>query len=221
MTEKIIKLAKRLNKFMLEEIEPILNVENSKDVEEILKELVAENILTFQSNTYFYAKQKPPQSHLPNFFQYHTKEEIELIMKCFCAEIKPEQGAFLLGIGKSTLQQFYKYFRSEIYTRQLNQLKEHFEINPKISKMRTFYDVPVYFYLYGGKLFIADKPLKSRQLNEHTKEEKLEIKVLYSRLRRSINHSKMKKFMPHHVAEHIWRYGKDVQELFNIIKCLD
>lgn len=217
MTAKIQKLAKRLNKFTLEEIEPILNIEN---LEEILKELVVQNILDFQNSIYFYVKQKLPQSHLPKFFQYHTKEEIELIMKCFCTEIKSEQGAFLLGIGKSTLQQFYKYFRSEIYIRQLNQLKEHFEINPKSSKMRTFYDIQVYFYLYDGKLFIVDKPLKSRQLNEHTKEEKLEIKVLYSRLRRSINHSKMKKFIPHHVAEHIWRYGCSISELSNELSLL-
>ena len=47
--------------------------------------------------------------------------------------------------------------------------------------------------MYDGKLFVVDKPLKSNIDKEHSKSEKLKIKVLYSRLRRSINHSKMKK----------------------------
>jgi hypothetical protein len=42
---------------------------------------------------------------------------------------------------------------------------------------------------------------------------KIKIKVLYSRLRRSINHSNMKKLLPHHVAEHIWKYGKSFEQL--------
>lgn len=147
---------------------------------------------------------------LPFCFKFHSQEKIEMIMKCFCAGVKSKQASFLLDIGDATMQNFYKHFRQMIYERQLNALKTHFEQKPKIAKMRRFYDIPAYFYLYDGKLFVADKPLKTKRKKlPHTKEESLRIKVLYSRLRRSINHSQMKQNLAQHVAEHIWRYGKD------------
>jgi hypothetical protein len=67
---------------------------------------------------------------------------------------------------------------------------------------------------------VTEKELKAKDLKEHTREEKLKIKVLYSRLRRSINHSNMKKLLPLHVAEHIWKYGKDFEQLRNEIYSL-
>ena len=141
-----------------------------------------------------------------------------MITKCFCAGVKSKQASFLLDIGDATMQNFYKHFRQMIYERQLNTLKTHFEQNPKIAKMRRFYDIPVYFYLYNDELFVADKPLKTKQKKlPHTKEESLRIKVLYSRLRRSINHSQMKQNLAQHVAEHIWRYGKQYLNLFSVI----
>ena len=96
----------------------------------------------------------------------------------------------------------------------MQKLKEHFANNPKAPKVRTFYELPVYLYFYDDKLFVTGKELRSKDLKEHTKEEKLKIKVLYSRLRRSINHSNMKKLLPYHVAEHIWKYGRRYNELF-------
>ena len=70
-----------------------------------------------------------------------------------------------------------------------------------------------------GKLFVADKPLKTKRKKlPHTKEESLRIKVFYFRLRRSINHSQMKQSLAQHVAEHIWRYRKNyVSQLSNIL----
>jgi len=116
------------------------------------------------------------------------------------------------------MQNFYKHFRQMIYERQLNALKTHFEQKPKTAKMRRFYDIPVYFYLYDGELFVVDKPLKTKRKKlPHTKEESMRVKVLYSRLRRSINHSQMKQNLAQHVAEHILRYGKDFKcSLHNI-----
>ena len=53
MRDKILKLAKRLNKFTLDEIEPILNIDN---MQEILDMLVEEKLLQCQNETYFYIK---------------------------------------------------------------------------------------------------------------------------------------------------------------------
>lgn len=215
MKDKILKLAKRLDKFTLEDIEPILNCEG---INEVLQDLVVDGRLDSDGNFYSY---KEPVKHLllPFCFKFHSQEKIEMITKCFCAGIKSKQTSFILDISDATVQNFYKHFRQMIYERQLNTLKTHFEREPKTPKMRKFYDIPVYFYLYGDELFVADKPLKTKRKKlPHTKEESLRIKVLYSRLRRSINHSQMKQNLTHHVAEHIWRYRKNyVSQLSNIL----
>ena len=213
MKDKILKFAKRLDKFIVEDIEPILNCEG---VNEVLQELVTEGRLDFDGNIYSY-REPVKHSPLPFCFKFHSQEKIEMITKCFCAGVKSKQASFLLDIADATVQNFYKHFRQMIYDRQLNTLKTHFEQNPKIAKMRRFYDIPVYFYLYEGELFVADKPLKTKRKKfPHTKQESLRIKVLYSRLRRSINHSQMKQNLAQHVAEHIWRYGKEYTSLYSI-----
>ena len=210
MRDKVLKLAKRLNKFTIEEIEPILNIDN---LQEILDELVKEKLLQLQNGIYFYIKKESKKSDLPLFFQFHTKKEIDMIIKLFCMGITSDKGAFLLGISDGTIQKFNMYFRKIIYEKQLQELKEYFDKNPKTLKVRTFYEIPAYFYLYDEKLFVVGKPLYSKDSTEYKKEEKLKIKVLYSRLRRSINHSNMKKLLPYHIAEHIWKYGKDFEQL--------
>jgi hypothetical protein len=108
---KILKLAKRMNKFTLEEIEPILNVDN---LQQVLYELVEEKVLHFQNGIYFYIKKESRKLDLPLFFQFHTKEEIDMIIKCFCGGVTSDKGAFLLGISDATLQKFNMYFRKII-----------------------------------------------------------------------------------------------------------
>ena len=107
--------------------------------------------------------------------------------------------------------------KKKIYEEQLETLMKYFQNNPKMPKMRTFYDVEEFLYMYDGKLFVVDKPLKSNIDKEYSKAEKLKIKVLYSRLRRSINHSKMKKYMHYHVAEHVLRMGSDNNQLLGCL----
>ena len=208
MKNKILKLAKRLETFRLEDVESIMG----EGIEYVLQELVKEGQLHFVGEIYSYkAEQNLP---LPFCFKFHSQEKIEMIMKCFCAGVKSKQASFLLDIGDATMQNFYKHFRQMIYERQLNALKTHFEQKPKIAKMRRFYDIPVYFYLYDGELFVVEKQLKTKHKKfPHTKEESMRIKVLYSRLRRSINHSQMKQNLAQHVAEHVWRYDKYYNEL--------
>lgn len=209
MKNKILKLAKRLETFSLEDVESIMG----EGIEDALQELVKDGKLNLVSGIYSYKTER--NLPLPFCFKFHSQKKIEMITKCFCAGVKSKQASFLLDIGDATMQNFYKHFRQMIYERQLNALKTHFEQKPKIAKMRRFYDIPVYFYLYDKELFVVDKPLKTKRKKlPHTKEESLRIKVLYSRLRRSINHSKMKQNLAHHVAEHIWRYGKSNIQLF-------
>ena len=160
---------------------------------------------------------KPSEICLCRLFQVSFTGKIEMITKCFCAGGKSKQASFLLDIGDATMQNFYKHFRQMIYEWQLNALKTHVGQKPKIAKMRRFCNIPVYFCLYDDELFVANKPLKTKRKKlPHTKEESLRIKVFYSRLRRSINHSQMKQNLAQHVAEHIWRYGKEYTSLYSI-----
>ena len=213
MKDKILKLAKRLDNFRLEDIESIMG----EGIEDALQELVKDGKLNLVSGIYSYKTER--NLPLPFCFKFHSQEKIEMITKCFCAGVKSKQASFLLDIGDATMQNFYKHFRQMIYERQLNALKTHFEQKPKIAKMRRFYDIPVYFYLYDEGLFVVDKPLKTKRKKlPHTKEESLRIKVLYSRLRRSINHSQMKQNLAQHVAEHIWRYNEKNYNLFKFFK---
>ena len=218
MKDKILKLAKRLDKFKIEDIEAIMGEDGIK---EILRELVDDGRLDLVGEIYSY-KEPVIRSPLPFCFKFHSQEKIEMITKCFCAGVKSKQASFLLDIADATVQNFYKHFRQMIFEQQLNTLKTHFERAPKIPKMRRFYDIPVYFYLYDDELFVADKPLKTKRKKlPHTKHESLRIKVLYSRLRRSINHSKMKQNLAQHVVEHIWRYEINANSLFfNLLKLL-
>lgn len=76
----------------------------------------------------------------------------------------------------------------------------------------------VYFYIYKNKLFVVDKPLSNNnELIPHTKSEALKFKVLYSRLTRSINHSKMKVFMHYYVAESIFKMNKPTEKIIKDI----
>lgn len=210
MKDKILKLAKRLETFKLEDIESIMG----DGIEGVLQELVKDGQLNLVGGIYSYKAER--NLSLPFCFKFHSQEKIEMITKCFCAGVKSKQASFLLDIGNATMQNFYKHFRQMIYERQLDALKTHFEQKPKIAKMRRFYDIPVYFYLYKDELFVADKQLKTKRKKlPHTKEESLRIKVLYSRLRRSINHSQMKQNLAHHVAEHIWKYGNRLEDAYN------
>lgn len=155
MKDKILKFAKRLDKFRLEDIESIIGEDGVKD---ILQALVADGQLDLVGEIY---SCREPVKHLPLpfYFKFHSQEKIEMIRKCFCARVKSKHASFLLDIADATVQNFYKHFRQMIYERQLNTLKTHFERDPKIPKMRRFYDIPVYFYLYDDKLFVVDKPL--------------------------------------------------------------
>lgn len=209
MKNKILKLAKRLETFKLEDVESIIG----EGIEDVLQELVEDRQLNLVGEIYSYKAEQNLQ--LPFCFKFHSQEKIEMITKCFCAGVKSKQASFLLDIADATVQNFYKHFRQMIYERQLNTLKTHFEHEPKIPKMRKFYDIPVYFYLYDDELFVVDKPLKTKRKKlPHTKQESLRIKVLYSRLRRSINHSQMKQNLAQHLAEHIWRYRKCYTDIF-------
>lgn len=213
MRDKILKLARRLNKFTLNEIEPILLADNKK-LRIILDKLVSEEILNFINGTYFYIKKETAKSDLPMFFQFHTKEELDMIIKCFCADIPVLKTTLLVDSSKTVVGNFYKFFRDEIYKKQLAELKECFIKNPKIPAIRSLYDIKVYLYFYGDKIFVVDKELKStKPISKHTELEMREIRVAYYKVRRIFQNFAFTKSLYEITAEKLWRQGKDFKTL--------
>jgi hypothetical protein len=215
MRDKILKLAKRLNKFTLEEIESILNCEN---LQEILDEIANEKLLQFQNGTYFYIKKESKKSDLPLFFQFHTKEEIDMIIKCFCADIPVLKSNLLVESSKTVVGNFYNYFRDKLFEKQSKELLKYFEQNPKMPAIRTLYDIKIYLYFYEGKVFVADKELKSKKImQKHPEVEMREIRVAYYKVRRVFQNFAFTQSLYEIAAEKIWRQGKEFEQLKNEI----
>ena len=85
MKERILKLCKRLNKFSLDEIETISEIDSS-ELKPIIDGLIQEERLTYCDGTYYYNKKvcrKQQTSKLPLFFEFHKKQDIEHIPNVF------------------------------------------------------------------------------------------------------------------------------------------
>ena len=211
MKDRILKLAKRLNKFTIKEFETILYCDN---LEDILAELLAEESLKLSNGIYFYVKKAVQKKELPNFFKFHTQDEIDMIIKCFCANIPALKTTLLVESSKTVVSNFYKYFRDEIYNEQLIELKECFKHKPKFPAIRAIYDKKVYLYFYNGKVFVSDKPLKSKVNSTlYDKSEMREIRNSYYKVRRYFLNYSLQKVLPEVVAERLWRQEKEFDEL--------
>jgi len=217
MKNKVIKLCKRLGKINISEVLPILMTTESELIP-ILDELIEDkNLEKLSDGTYVYKEKPTILNELPLFFQFHTPYEIDFIVKAFCLGVKTKHTSIFLNISDATIQNFNLFFRKNLYAIQFNKLKEHFAKKPKTPRMRTFYDVPVYFYIYEKNIFVSSKPLYNPQEKIHSEEETALLKILYSRLRRSVNHSNMKVYMAHHIAEGIYRLNYNEQDLMSYI----
>lgn len=212
MKERILKLSKRLNKFMLDEISLI-----AEDIEEsvlipILEELVQEQKLIKRGDLYLYNKKITANrqiSKVPIFFQYYDKSTAELILKCFCAEIPVLKVALIIEPSKTAILNFYNYFRKCLYETQLNKLKKHYDKTPKIPSIRTLYDKKIYFYNYNNEIFLTDKPLQSTNPEKrHLKDEMRDMNVAYYRIRRVFQNYAFTQRLAEIAYEKLWMQEK-------------
>lgn len=216
MKDRILRLCKRLDKFSLDEIETISEIETEKLVP-ILTELKNENRIIQKGNIYYYNKicsAKRKFGNLPLCFQFHSKEEIDYILKGFCCDIEVLKMIDLFGLTKHTLDKFYNCFRMIIYERQLKELLEHFEKTPKMPQERVYMNTKVYLYLYNGKLYVSEKYLVSKDARKHREEERLEIKNIYLRSYRKVLSKSFAYKFHLHLAEEIWKWGKEFNERY-------
>ena len=216
---RILKLCKRLNKFSLDEIETISEIDLS-ELKPIIDSLIQEEHLTYCDRTYYYNKKvckKQQISKLPLFFDFHKKQDIEYIIKGFCADVEVLKMIDLFDFTKHVMNNFYDYLRTVIYDRQYRELLKYFDKSPKIPQERVYMNTKVYLYLYNHKLYVSEKYLVNKDAKKHKEQERLEIKNIYLRsYRKVLSRSYSHKFHLH-LAEEIWKYGKSFEEEFSLI----
>jgi len=210
MKDRIQKLCKRLNKFTLEEIALIAELEEF-EIKILLQGLMKENLLIIHDNNYIYnniEKETKLKKRLPKMFEYHSQEIIEMIIKCFCAEIEVDKVIKILKPEKHCINKFFAYFREQIYQEQFEKLNQFFREDPYIPRERDYMGKKNYLYLYEDKLFVSDKCLKHSDAKSYSNTERLEIKNIYLRTYRKVQSIAYKKYFHLHLAEQIWRCEK-------------
>lgn len=215
MKDRIQKLCKRLNRFTLEEISLIAEIEESK-IKPILKSLIGENLLIKHCNNYIYnniEKESRLKKRLPKMFEYHSPAEIDMIINCFCAEIEVDKVIKILKPEKHCINKFFAYFREQIYQKQLDELNYFFRKNPRIPRERDYMGKKIYLYLYTHKLFVTDKYLNHLNPPSYSENERLEIKNIYLNSYRKVLSISYKKFFHLYLSEQLWRNKKEFFQL--------
>lgn len=212
MKERILRLCKRLDKFSFEDISTIADDVDESVLELLLLTLVNEKRLIQRDGSYFYNKKVSTNkqiSNVPLFFQFHTKEDMNYIIKGFCTDVEVFKMMDLFGFSKHLMNKSYQYFRTVIYENQRQELLKYFEKTPKIPQERVYMNTKVYLYLYDHKLFVSEKYLVSKDARKHTEVERLEIKNIYLKsYRKVLSRSFAHKFHLH-LAEQVWKWGKE------------
>ena len=144
MSDRILQLCKRLNKFTLDEIVTISEIPEYKLLP-VLNELICENKLSLENNIYSYQK-KQKVSDKYSIFKYYPKAIIDVILKCFCESIITTIVSHILSIGEPQVQKFYTIFRTLIYERQKKLLDNYYSKEPQNARHRIFFNKEVYLY---------------------------------------------------------------------------
>ena len=204
MKNKILKLCKRLGKATVDEISPILCLTNS-EIYLMLEGLVSEGCLNKRSDgVYFYIEPKPKQQK-PLFLKFRTKQELELLIKCFCAGLPAIKTSVITELARTPITDFNAYIRRRFYEIQFEELKKLYEDKPYTPRIRNILDETVYFYYYD-KTYISEIKLKSDKKEEFLpKIQDLEFRKDYLKHIRRVTHNMMKNHLTHHIAENLLR----------------
>ncbi len=221
MKNKVLKLCKRLNKATINEIALILQA-TVGEICPVLDELVMEGRLNFRDDgVYFYKEPQSLKPKLPLFFEFRTKDELDLIIKSFCADVEFTKIPLITALSEEVIWKFHKYFRKIIFEYQKTELEKYFSQAPQQYRNRNFYKETAYFYYYD-KLYITDKPYDlSLEYKIFTESEIKNFKAMYCKINRYLAHNTRRKLLFYHIAEFIWRDSKQfdtlVQELYDLL----
>ena len=159
-------------------------------------------------------------NRLPKVYNLATTEQIEIIYKCFCFGIPASQTAKIANMGNTTTETFYQYIRARIFDKQYQELVEHFDSDPQIPQVRIFMnDVSICLYCYGDKVFITQKPLKTKLPQRRQKPDEVkEARRLYNILYRKKFMASMRKYLDHHLAVFLWKeLNPNFEDQLNLI----
>ncbi len=222
MKERILRLCKRLNKFSLDDITSIVDDMEETTIQLILLMLASEGKIVRKDDLFLYINQVPiSESSLPTFFQFHTKEKIDLIIKCFCADISAEKTGLLVELSRNTINNFYSYFRSILYENQLKELEVLYKEHPKTQSERNIFNNKFYLFNYGNKIYVSKKMFEpTSKATNHTKEEMRLIKNTYCKIRSVFHSHKFTKSMVEYSYGKLWLQEYSQQEKENYINYL-
>lgn len=212
MRDKILQLCKRLNKFSLDEITTISELE-PENLKNILDKLIAENKITEENGQYLYIKKvRINQEH--RIFQYYDTRIIDILIRAFCSDIPSYKAAQISGLENRTTEKFYTIFRAAIYAEQKRKLDIYYKQNPQIARYRVFFEKETYMYIYNRQIFISKNLLKSKADKTLNPKDKSEFTTIYCYLTRNLTHNKNAYNLEYKIAETIWRRNKEFQELY-------
>lgn len=212
MNAQILKLCRRLDKFTIENLVMISEME-SRELLQILKELVSEGKITHSNGVYFFVK-KETKPHKYSIFEFFNSNTIDMAIRCFCLEIPAYKAFKLLGIGENSINKLYNIFRELLYNRQMEILNTCYSAKPQKGRLRIFFDTSVYFYIYNNQVFVSEKLFNSSDEKSFTKEEIKEFKKVYCYLTRCVFHNQIKHNLVPQLAEFIWRRNKGFEPLY-------
>lgn len=219
MREQILKLCRRLDKFTIDNLLMITEMETEK-LMPIVRELLAEGKLSESNGQYSYCKKVSVMSKY-SIFSFYNSNIIDTAIRCFCLDIPSYKTSQLLAIGEKQADKFYNIFRTELYEKQTKKLKSFYLQKPKIARNRMFFDTELHFYIYENQVFVSDELLESETAEFLSKEEVKEFKKIYSYLARcALQHNKNKHNLPQKLNEFLWRRNKDFEQLYFELKIL-
>lgn len=213
MKNKVLKLCKRLSKVTASEIAPILMLDE-KEVSNILNELVNEDKLTVREDLIYFYKEVERKAPLPLFFEFHKAKEIELIMKCFCANVEVNKAVNLVDSQKNVINKFYKYFRECIYDAQFKKLLYHIDKLPYLPQEREYLGKKYYLYIYDKNLHVSEKYIFNKNAIKYSNQDRLQIKNLYLKASRKVLNNSYKQFYHLHISEEIFKANKSFDEIY-------
>jgi hypothetical protein len=186
--------------------------------DKVLNDLIKTDFLKKKDDLYIYIgamKKTKQESQLPLIFQFHSPETIDLIIKCFCAEISPTKTSLILKPQENCICNFNLFFRKKIYSKQNQELLQHFKNQPTLPWSRTFFNKTFYFYYYNDFLYVSDEYLADHNTLNYSRDKIRQFKIIYSKLSRKLNHNTFEYYTHFHIAEQIWRHGKSFGQLEN------
>lgn len=222
MKDQVLKLCRRLKRCTLEDI--IQFTELSKEqVIPIIYYLLDNNLLEEKSGIYSPLDFQDDKNNIGDIYfkqQYHSENELDMIIKGFCLEIPASKIKHFINCKEAALSDFYRIFRQKIYERQHEELLNNYFNRPQNNHYRLFFNTIAYFYIYNNQVYVTSNPLRAPFEDEKTKTEKSEFRKIYCYLQRIEGNHSREKYLHHHLAEGIWRRNKKFEELHLDLKSL-